>query len=221
MKEIIILGSGAVGAEVSAYVDDINAIHKDSYVIKGFLDDSEANFERNAKKYAFTQPYLGTVETYPLSEKDNLIFGFANIASRKRMIERLADRNVKFATIIHPSSQVAASAVLGNGNIIYPNCVIGPGSRMGDNNLITSFSFISHDCIVGDNNFFATAGLSGNVTVGDNNFFGIRSVVIPSITIGSGNTLQAGMTIDKNVGNDETVFYRFKEKVIVISKENQ
>ena len=218
MKEIIIIGSGAVAAEVCAYVDDINSIKAKHIVIKGFLDDSQPNFEANAKRYGFSAPYLGTIDTYPVSHVEHLVFGFANIAGRKKTLERLEGKSIKFFTIIHPSAQVAASAKLGTGNIIYPNCVIGPGSIIGDNNLITSFSFVSHDCIVGNNNFFATAGLSGNVIVGDNNFFGIRSVVIPGIQIGSDNTMQAGMTIDKDVTNGETVFYRFKEKVIAIAK---
>lgn len=219
MKEIIIIGSGAVAAEVSTYVDDINnAVGKESISIKGFLDDSKDNFINNSKKYRFTAPHLGTIDSYTFSAKENFVFGFANIAGRKTVLNKLVDKKLNFFTIIHPTAQVAASAILGTGNIIYPNCVIGPGAVIGNNNLITSFSFISHDCVIGDNNFFATAGLSGNVNVGNHNFFGIRSVVIPGLKIGSDNILQAGMTIDKNVGDHETVFYRFKEKIIAVIK---
>lgn len=217
MKDIIIIGSGAVAAEVCTYIADINKLQPGTFRLKGILDDSPENFKINTARYGFELPYLGTTSSYAFPGGEEFILGFAGIASRKIVLQRLEGKNLPFASLIHPSAQVAASARLGSGNIIYPNCVIGPAAVIGNNNLITSFSFISHDCTVGDNNFFATAGLSGNVSVGNNNMFGIRSVVIPSVSIGSDNTIQAGMTIDKNVGNKETVFYRFKEKVIAIT----
>jgi UDP-3-O-[3-hydroxymyristoyl] glucosamine N-acyltransferase len=86
--------------------------------------------------------------------------------------------------------------------------------------MLTSYSFISHDCKIGNNNFFSTAGLGGNVTVGNNNFFGIRATVLPNISIGDKNTIQAGMIVDKEVKNDNIVFHRFKEKVIAIKTTN-
>jgi UDP-3-O-[3-hydroxymyristoyl] glucosamine N-acyltransferase len=64
----------------------------------------------------------------------------------------------------------------------------------------------------------STSGFSGNVKIGNNNFFGIRSTVLPSVIIGSDNTIQAGMTIDKNISDNETIYYRFKEKVSIIKQ---
>ena len=112
---------------------------------------------------------------------------------------------------------ISKSAKLGKGNIIYPNSVVGPNANLGNFNLVTSYSFISHDCTIGDYNFFSTAGLAGNVDIGNRNFFGIRSTVLPSVKIGNDNLIQAGMVVDKNVTDKETVFYRFKEKVTVIN----
>ena len=83
----------------------------------------------------------------------------------------------------------------------------------------TSYSFISHDCEVGNGNFFSKAGIAGHVKIGSNNYFGIGSVVIPHTVIGDNNLIQAGMTIDRSVKDDTTVFYRFKEKVMAIPKQ--
>lgn len=71
---------------------------------------------------------------------------------------------------------------------------------------------------MGNYNFFSTVGLCGHVEVGDENMFYIKSTVIPHVTIGNRNTIQAGMIVDKNVADDTTVFHRFKEKVISIPK---
>ncbi len=221
MKKIIFLGSGAVASEVIAYLNDIQKHNPAStYEIAGFLDDSFNNFTSKSVTYGFSSPYLGKIEDHHFTAEFSYIFGFGNPAAKSNVLGKVDLSQLSFPNIVHPSVIVADSAELGVGNVLYPHTIIGPNARIGNFNLITSYSFISHDCTVGHFNFFSTAGLSGNVTVGDNNFFGIRSAVIPSVTIGSHNLIQAGMVVDKNVSDNETVFYRFKEKVTVIkSKE--
>jgi sugar O-acyltransferase (sialic acid O-acetyltransferase NeuD family) len=219
MINVIILGSGAVAAEVCSYIRDINKTAIEKINVKGFIDDNPENFKINAIKYKFGQPYLGTSDSYAFNDEDKYIFGFANIKSRLNFLNKDISKQMSFITIIHPTALIADTAIIGEGNIINPNCVIGPNATIGNNNILTSYSFISHDCHVGNNNFFSTSGLSGNVTVGDNNFFGVRVTVIPEVIIGSNNLIQAGMTIDKNVSDYETVFYRFKEKISIINKE--
>ena len=57
--------------------------------------------------------------------------------------------------------------------------------------------------------------LSGFTKVGNNNMFGVNSATIPTIEIGDNNTIAAGMIITKTVKDNETHFYRFKEKVVI------
>lgn len=216
IKEIIIIGTGGVAAEISSYLEALNKEGNIIYKIKGFIDDSYDNFLLNSKRYEFNSPYLGTNDEFEFTSKDLFVFGFANINSRLKLLDKLKEKNVEFVTLIHPAAQVAKTAKIGKGNLINPFCVIGPNAVIGENNILTSYSFISHDCIIGNNNFFSTSGLSGNVIVGNNNFFGIRVTVIPSVSIGNFNAIQAGMTIDKNISDHETVFYKYKEKVTII-----
>jgi len=217
IKPIIFIGVGAVASEIISYLEDIqNHDQSNGFKIYGFLDDNADNFAANSEKYGFKEPYLGLVTEHRFSDQYSYIFGFSNPSSKEKIIQNLDLEKLDFPTIIHPSVILSKSSKLGKGNMIYPNSVIGPNCKIGNFNLITSYSFISHDCEIGDYNFFSTAGLAGNVNIGSKNFFGIRSTVIPSITIGSENTIQAGMVIDKNVSDHETVFYRFKEKVTII-----
>jgi acetyltransferase-like isoleucine patch superfamily enzyme len=58
--------------------------------------------------------------------------------------------------------------------------------------------------------------MSGGVQIGDANFFGIRATLLPEVRIGSNNVIQAGMIVDKDVGNHETVFYKYKERIQLI-----
>jgi bifunctional N-acetylglucosamine-1-phosphate-uridyltransferase/glucosamine-1-phosphate-acetyltransferase GlmU-like protein len=78
---------------------------------------------------------------------------------------------------------------------------------------------MGHDTQVGDYNFICpNVCFSGFTVVGDNNLFGINSATIPGITVGSNNKIAAGMVLNKDVGDNEVVFYRYKEKVIAVPK---
>ena len=217
MKNIIIVGTGAVAAELTSYIEDNNLICSEKINLIGYLE-YDYNIESYYKKYKLTKPVLGNIDDFTPKNEQEFLIGFANINFKKIIIDKLLFKKATISNFIHHSAIVANTSEIGKGNVIYPHCIIGPKVTIGDYNTITSYSFISHDCILGNNNFLSTAGLAGRVEVGNNNFFGIRSTVIPSIKIGSNNTIQAGMVIDKNVNNDSTIFYRFKEQITAIHK---
>jgi len=96
---------------------------------------------------------------------------------------------------------------------------IGPNVKIGDFTLVNSRCSLGHDTHLGKYNFICpNVCFSGFTTIGDENLFGINSATIPGIKVGNNNKIAAGMVLDKNVGNDEVVFYRFKEKVIALPK---
>lgn len=215
VQNVVFVGSGAQAAELTSYIDDTDYGQTHSLCVKGYLE-YEHNIEKYWKKYGFKKPVLGDVDTYEIVENDVFVIAIAHVEFRKKMINILKSKGAHFINLVHPSVVCAHDAKLGEGNIIYPFCMIGPKTVLGDFNVLTSYSFVSHDCKVGSNNFLSTCGLAGHVEVGDDNMFGIRSTVIPDCKIGDANIIQAGMTIDKNIGNNTTVFYRYKEQVLAI-----
>jgi sugar O-acyltransferase (sialic acid O-acetyltransferase NeuD family) len=221
MNNIVIIGSGALAAELTSHIYNINSCNIDSLVIKGYLDDDFNNFKYNSEKYKYNSPYLGTLKDYKFSQNEEYALGIGSTESRKKIIDKLTIHGLKFKNLIHPLAQIDKNSILGLGNIVYSNTIIGPNVNIGNHNIFTSFSFISHDCYIGNNNFFSTSGLAGAVIIGNDNFFGIRSTIIPFIKIGNSNIIKAGMIVDKDIGNQETVFYRFKEKVSIIKSTNE
>lgn len=219
MKKIVIMGTGAVAAELTSYIEDNNKhTNSESQIeILGYID-YEYNIEKYWKKYQLEKPVLGDIDTFNFEKGVEVLIGFSDIKFRNEIISKLELKEAAFFQFIHHSVIVPGTIELGKGNIIYPFCVIGPNTKMGDFNMVTSYSFISHDCTIGDGNFFSTAGIAGRVLIGDNNFFGIRSTVIPNVTIGNQNVIQAGMVVDKSIKDDATVFYRYKESIIAIPK---
>lgn len=219
MKKIVIIGTGAVAAELSSYIEDNNKnVDSQSQIdLLGYID-YDYNIEKYWKKYNLQKPVLADIDTYNFENGIEVLIGISDIKFRNEIISKLKTKGVVFFQFIHHSVIIPNNIELGEGNIIYPFCIIGPNTKIGDFNMITSYSFISHDCVIGNSNFFSTAGIAGRVTIGDNNFFGIRSTVIPHITIGNENTIQAGMMVDKSIKDETTVFYRYKESIIAIPK---
>jgi NDP-sugar pyrophosphorylase family protein len=217
MRNVIIIGTGAVAAELTSFIEDTDLGKKENLTIKGYLEFAH-NIEKYWKVYQLEKPVIGDVDSYTIETNDCFLVGIADVNFRWRMIEIIKSKGGNFINLIHPTAIVSKTAKLGEGNIINPYCMIGPNVQIGNFNLLTSQSVISHDCTVGNNNAFSTALLCGHVVIGNNNNFGIRSTVIPHISMGDNNTIQAGMIVDKSVTNDSVVFHRFKEKVIAITK---
>lgn len=218
MRDVIILGAGGAGAELTFYIEDHNSKVEASQQLRivGYIDDAKNNWE----KYNFKAPLLCDIDSYSPKEDEEVLIAIGKMKTRKKMIQILLQKEAKIGSFIHYSVIKPNNLELGNGNIVFPFCILEKYAKIGSYNFLTSYCFISHDCIVGDNNFLSIAGLAGSVKVGDNNYFGLRSTVIPGVEIGNNNVIQAGMVIDKNVKNDTTVFFRFKEKIMAIPKMN-
>lgn len=214
-KKIIIVGTGAVAAELTSYLEDGSWAKDRELKIKGYLTFGMSG-EDSWKEYQFSYPYLGLLEDYKVQEEDYFVLALGNSEVKKKIVEMIKAHNGKFMTLIHPTAVVARTAKIGEGNILCPFVMIGPNVALGNFNLLTSQSIISHDSKIGDFNFFATALLCGHTTVGNENYMGIRVTTIPNIIIGSRNKIQAGMIVDKNVGDDSTLFYRYKEKLFFV-----
>ena len=219
MRNVIILGTGGCAAEVTFYIEDHNSKvpEGERLNIIGFIEYAE-QVKDYYEKYNFKAPVLCDIDEYQPKPDEEVIIAVMNIEFKQKMIKALIDKNAKIGSFIHHSVVMPKNLDIGEGNIVFPFCILEEYATIGNYNLLTSYCFISHDCVVGDNNFFSVAGVAGSVKVGNNNYFGLRSLVIPGIEVGNNNVIQAGMIIDKNVKDDTTVFYRFKEKVMAIPK---
>jgi sugar O-acyltransferase (sialic acid O-acetyltransferase NeuD family) len=217
MKNVIIIGAGGHAAELNDYInhDNKNRNGSNGLNIIGFIDDDEESY----KRYAFTAPFLGGIAEHKIKEDAYYLMGIAKLEYRKRIISELAVKGAKFTAFIHPDAFISPSAQIGEGSVIAPNVNLGPNTKIGSFTMLNSRSSIGHDTWIGDFNFLSpNVCLSGFTVIGNENLFGINSATIPGIEVGNGNKIMAGMVLDKNVGNNEVVFYRFKEKVIAVTK---
>ena len=219
MRDVIILGTGGCASEVTFYIEDNNSRvpESDRINILGYIDYKD-HVKDHYDKYDFKAPVLCDIDSYEPKPNEEVLLAVMDIGFRKKMIEALKSKNAKIGSFFHHSVVKPRELEIGEGNIAGPFCMLEKYAKIGNYNLMTSYCFISHDSVIGDNNFFSVAGVAGSARVGNNNYFGIRSFTTPGVEIGNGNVIQAGMLVDKNVKDDTTVFYRFKEKVMAIPK---
>ena len=202
IKKIVIFGTGA---EITSQLEDSDWGEKIGIQIKGYVTSVKNGIE-NWHKYNYSSPYLGHFDDYEIQDDDYFVVAIGDNPKVKReIVTQIKQKNGKFITLIHPTAIVAKTAVIGEGNILDPFTIVGPNVHLGNFNLLTSQTIISHDCNVGD--------------LGNDNYFGIRATTIPYVAIGDHNIIQAGMVVDKSIGNDTTVFYRYKERILAIPKK--
>lgn len=215
-KKVIIIGAGGHSAELDDYFQ--YARKKDTgfdWLIEGYIDDNPASYAN----YDFTAPFLGDISSHLIRQDVFYIMGIANLAYRRPIIDRFISAGACFTNFIHPDAYISPSSTIGTGVVIAPGVNVGPKVSIGDFTLINSRSSMGHDTTVGRYNFICpNVCFSGFTKIGDENLFGINSASIPGIIVGNRNKIAAGMILDKNVGDDEVVFYRFKEKVMAIPK---
>ena len=221
MRNVIILGTGGCASEVTFFIEDNNSKlpEMERINILGYIDYAE-NVEVHYDRYNFEASVLCDIDSYEPKPDEEVLIAIMDIPFRQKMIKALLAKNAKIGSFIHHNVVMPENLSMGEGNIVGPFCMLEKYATIGSYNLLTAYCFIAHDCVVGDNNFFSVAGVGGSVKVGNNNYFGIRSYAIPGVEIGNNNVIQAGMMVDKNVKDDTTVFYRFKEKVMAIPKVN-
>jgi acetyltransferase EpsM len=213
MKKVIIIGAGGHAAELVDYIDYINNSSEEvKFEVIGLIDDNKENY----KHYDYSSKYLGTIKEHVIDLQKCYLMAIADSSIKKIIIEEFKLKGAQFTRLIHPTALISNSAKIGEGVVISHNVSVGPKVVLGDFNVLNSRCTIGHDSNIGDYNFISPqVTVGGYSTIGNENLFGTNSCIIPNINIGNNNKITAGMVIDKPVNDNETIFYRFKEKLIV------
>ena len=214
MKKTIVIGANGHAAEIRDYIEHYNrAVEIQEQVnVLGYIDDDAQPYEH----YGYEEPYLGKITGHDVRTDIRYLMGIADLRFRKMIVEDFVAKGAQFMGLVHPTALVSPSAKLGVGVVISHNASVGPKAVIGNHTMLNSRCTIGHDTVLGDFNFISPrVALSGHTTIGNGNMFGTNSATIPWMKIGNNNKIGAGMIVFKEVGDDETVFFRYKERIIV------
>jgi sugar O-acyltransferase (sialic acid O-acetyltransferase NeuD family) len=112
----------------------------------------------------------------------------------------LLRKNLKPATLIHPTSFISPSARVGSACQILAFAFLGAAARIGEAVILNSHASVDHECRLGHSVYVGPgAVLAGEVEVGDCTFIGAGAVVLPGIKITADVIIGAGAVVTRNI----------------------
>ncbi len=191
MKNILIIGAGGCGREVLQWIKDINAVSS-TWNIKGFIDDNPDALEGLRCDVSV----VGSIKNYVPQPDDRFVCCIGNSNVRKQVIENLEARGAVFESVVHPTSIVAESALLGKNVVLYPYSIISDNAELGDGCIINMHSTIAHDSVLGEYcTISAHCDVTGMCRLGDRVFMGSGARTVPGAKVGSDVFVCAGSTV--------------------------
>ncbi len=182
MKSIYIYGASGHGLVVA----DIASLCGYDNII--FCDDGDNEYS--------TFEDIKEINEIPIA----LGIGSNNI--RAKLFESIQNSGFEIVSLIHPSSIISPSAIIGKGTVVMPNVVVNANSMIGNGVILNTSSVIEHECVVEDfAHISPSVALSGAVTVGKFSHIGTGTQVIQGIIIADNTLVGAGSTVVKNIGS--------------------
>lgn len=201
MKDIVIIGSGGVGREVSLIIQQINYLEP-TWNLIGFVDDDIDSWGKFINGYSV----IGGVETLNFYNEDcYVVIAIANYSVKKSIVEKLNNR-FKFATIINPKVWIHDFMTIGEGSIIYEGAIITSNVEIGKHVIISPKCGIGHDSVIKDySSLLWNVNISGADTIEEGVLIGSGATVIQNKVIGKGSTVGAGSVVIDDIPSGATV----------------
>ena len=198
---IIIVGAGGFGREV--YVWAKESFSNNQYRIKGFIDDNNNALD----DYNLDIGIIGSIRDYIPDEQDRFLIAVGNVNTKKSIITKLKEKDIKYINLIHPSAIIFDTAKIGKGVIICPLCIISDHVKIDDFVIINSYSTCGHDARIGKyctlSSFVAVNGFG---VLEDEVFLGTHSTVIPHKRVGYKSQVSANSVVMRDVPANKMVF---------------
>ena len=202
LKDIIIIGAGGVGRETALIIESINE-HKEEWNLLGFVDDDENIQGKLINGYNV----LGKLE-YLLNYNREVyvVCAIANCKVKKAIVNHLQEnKNIKFATLIHPSVNINKTVEIGQGSIIYNGVILTANIKIGNQVIISPKCGIGHDSVIEDYvTLLWNVNVSGSVKIGQGSTLGSGSTIIQGLEIGKNSFIGAGAAVIRDIEANRT-----------------
>ena len=195
MKDLIIIGAGGFGREVSWLVERINQ-KKQEWNLLGFVDDSEALQSKTVDGYKV----LGGSDTICNYPDSYVVCCIANTSVRRALVKKAEAFGNPFATLVDPGAVVSDKVEIGVGSVICAGAVITVDIKIGRHNIIDVNSTIGHDAVLCDFvTLYPSVNVSGNTLIKSGVELGTGTQVIQGLTVGEGTVVGAGAVVVRDL----------------------
>ena len=202
LKDIVIIGAGGVGRETALIIQDINKVNKE-WNLLGFIDDN-ADIKGSKVNGYEVLGNLSFLENY--NKEIYVVCAIANYKIKKTIIEKLKNNtNIKYATLVHPSTKINNTVEIGEGCIVYQNVILTANISIGNHVIISPRCGIGHDARVENYcSLLWNVSVSGNVLLKEGVLLGSASTIIQGLTVGEGSILGAGTVVIRDIADNVT-----------------
>lgn len=209
MKNLVIIGAGGMGKELSWFAQSCIGFNKE-FIIKGFIDDNPHALDG----FEGYPPLLGTIRDYQPEKDDVFANSIGDVILKKECISEILNKGGDFINLIHPSASIPPQVKMGKGNIVAPRVGIGVETEIGDFCLIQDGAVVGHDVKIGNwCRVDCYVVLIAGVTLEDEVCVHTSSVINHNVTIGKGAMVGAQSFVFRNVKPGTTVFGNPAKKI--------
>lgn len=202
MKDLIIIGAGDTGRELTDLVERINE-KRQEWNILGFIDSDPEKQDKIIEGI----PVLGDLNF--LNTIESIVYAVCSIGNgrvKKKIISSITNPSVKYASLIDPNVLMCKGSSYGEGCIIYAGTVLALNATVKDHVYISLNCTIGHDTEIESYcSIFPGTNISGKVTVGESTVVGTGTKIIQGKKIAAGTILGAGAVVVKDI--EETGTY--------------
>lgn len=200
MKNIVIIGAGGVGREVSLIIQQINELEQ-TWNLLGFIDDNTDNWGKVINGYSV----IGGIDSLEFLSNDTyIVIAIANYKVKKNIVNKINNK-FKFATIVHPKVWIHDYMTVGEGTIIYEGAILTANIEIGNHVIISPKCGVGHDSIIKDYvSLLWNVNVSGNDIIEEGVMMGSGSTVIQGKKIGKGSIIGAGAVVVNDIESFST-----------------
>ena len=196
MEKILIAGTTGLANEAVSWVCN-------KFKVIGHTTPTEPNDNELGLPGKYFSDRIVTPE---LAGTDLVLLAIGSVSIRKKLYSLYKGKGFRFPTVIHPSSVISSSVILGEGVIVAPNCVISPNVKIGIMAYINFHCGIGHDSLIGDFvQINPGSQLGGFTHVGNRTLIGSSSTILQGVNIGSDVTVASGSVVFAKVSDNSTV----------------
>ena len=201
MKDLVIVGTGGVGKETALIVEDINEISQE-WNLLGFIDDNEELIGKEINGYKV----LGDREFLNNFDKEvYVVIAIADYCIKEELVKYLTNKNIKYATLIHPSVKINRTISIGKGCIIYQNVIMTVNINIGNHVIISPKCGIGHDSLIEDYvTVLWNVNISGSERIRQGVTLGSGCTIIQGLEIGRGSFVGAGAVVIRDIDESKT-----------------
>ena len=201
MKDLVIVGTGGVGKETALIVEDINEISQE-WNLLGFIDDNKELIgkEINGYKVLGDRKFLNNFD-----KEVYLVIAIADHCIKEELVKYLTNKNIQYATLIHPSVKINRTISIGKGCIIYQNVIMTVNINIGNHVIISPKCGIGHDSLIEDYvTVLWNVNISGSERIRQGVTLGSGCTIIQGLEIGRGSFVGAGAVVIRDIDESKT-----------------